>query len=103
MSNLLAKTRRIANVVVRETSTDAVLSDALSIINSQVQIMRVKSSAGYGLDGEEIKQLRVLVQSLCDISREEREQSKHDGLDDALKNMSEAEILHLYHEKSKKP
>lgn len=103
MSNLLAKTRRVANVVVRETSTDAILSDALSIINSQVQLMRVKSSAGYGLEAEEIKQLRTLVQSLCDISREEREQSKHDGMDEALKNMSEAEILQLYYEKQKKP
>lgn len=103
MSNLLAKTRRVANVVVRETNTDSVLSDALSIINSQVQIMRVKSSQGFSLEAEEIKTLRTLVQSICDISREEREQSKHDGLDDAFKNMSEAELLQLYQDKSKKP
>lgn len=103
MSNLLAKTRRVANVVVRETSTDSVLSDALSIINSQVQILRVKTSQGFGLESDEIKNLRTLVQSICDISREEREQSKHDGLDDAMKNMSEAELLQLYHEKSQKP
>lgn len=103
MSNLLSKTRRVANVVVRETNTDSVLSDALSIINSQVQIMRVKTSQGFGLESDEIKNLRTLVQSICDISREEREQSKHDGLDEAMKNMSEAELLQLYHEKSQKP
>jgi signal transduction histidine kinase len=95
--------RPVNSAVVRETNTASALSDALSILNDQIQILRVKSNTGYSLDQEQIKSLRTLVQSICDISREEREQDKHDGLDDALKNMSEQELLQLYHEKSKKP
>jgi hypothetical protein len=81
-----------------------VLSDALSILNDQIQILRVKSNSGYSLDVDQVKTLRTLVQSIVDISREEREQDKHDNIAEDFKNMSEHELLQLYHDsKEKKP
>jgi hypothetical protein len=94
--------RAIASAIVRETNTASALSDALSILNDQIQILRVKSNTGYSLDSEQIKSLRTLVQSICDISREEREQDKHDGLSEELKNMTEQEVFQLYQEKTSK-
>lgn len=107
MSKLLPdKTKRVVTTIVRETSASVVLDDALAILNNEVQRMRVKSSQGFGLDIDEAKVLRTYVQSLVDLSREQRAQEEHDGLQDAMSKMSDAELLDMYQQKAietKKP
>jgi hypothetical protein len=100
------KTKRIVTTLVRETSASTVLDDALSILNNEIQRFRVKSSQGFGLDVDEAKVLRTYVQSLVDLSREQRAQEEHDGLQDAMSKMSDDELLLMYQEKltdTKKP
>jgi len=100
MSKLLpSKLKRKAQVIVRETSASVVLDDALSILNNEIQRFRVKSNSGFSLEAEEAKVLRTYIQSLVELSREQREQEKHDGLSETLDGMTDAELLELYRTK----
>ena len=101
MSNLIRGVKRKPNIVVREHSATVVINDALSIINDQVQRMRVKSSTGMSLDDNEVKNLRSYVQSLVELSREDRERERHDGVNEFLEGLTEEDLLKLYHEKNK--
>lgn len=107
MSKLIPeKSRRTVTTIVRQTSAAVVLEDALSILNNEIQRYRVKSSQGFGLDPEEAKILRTYIQSLVDLSKEQRNQEMHDGLQESMNKMTDAELLQLYQEKledSKKP
>lgn len=99
MSNLpsgLKRKIKPAAVIVRETSASTVLSDALSIVNNEIQRMKVKSSQGFGMDLDEVKILRTHIQSLVDLSKEQREQEKHDGTMQTLENMTPQELLEYY-------
>jgi hypothetical protein len=100
------KSRRVVTTLVRETSASTVLDDALSILNNEVQRYRVKSNQGFGLDVEEAKILRTYVQSLVDLSREQRAQEVHDGFQAELEAMKPEELIEFYQQKvleSKKP
>ena len=108
MSNKLIpdKSKRVVTTVVRETSASVVLDDALTILNNEVQRFRVKSSQGFGLDIDEAKILRTYVQSLVDLSREQRAQEMHDGFQAELENMKPEELIEYYQQRvleSKKP
>lgn len=82
-------------IVVREKSIASVLADASAILADQIQKIRIEAINGT-LDNEDVKKLRLIVQSACDIQREEREQDKHDGLNEQLKHMSTDELLEYY-------
>jgi hypothetical protein len=93
--------KRTPTIVVREHSATVVINDALSIINDQVQRLRVKSSSGFSLEAEEVKNLRSYVQSLVELSREDRERERHDGIDEFLEKLTEEDLLKYYAEKNK--
>ncbi len=107
MSKLIPSTvKRTINTVVRQTSAATVLDDALSILNNEIQRYRVKSGQGFSLDAEEAKILRTYIQSLVELSREQRNQELHDGLQESMDKMTDAELLEMYQtklEESKKP
>ena len=73
-------------------STVSMLDDALGIIGQQIDMFRVKSGQNQRLDEKEARILQGYIKSLVDLSKEEREREK---LDDALKNMSDEELLEL--------
>jgi len=89
-----AETKQV--VVSRETSTNAVVSSALNIIANQIEVMRVSSSMGGSLEDNQLKNLRVLIQSLVELRKDEREQEKHDNIHEKIKAMTDEELFAYY-------
>ena len=87
--------KRPLTVVTRETSTNVVISDALSIISDQIQILKVKSAFGASLEADEVKNLRSYVQSLTELRRDERDQEKHDKVSEELGDLTNDELIKL--------
>ena len=85
---------RIINVQQQSTVTD-VMATALGIIKQQVDNLSAKSRMGGALPAQEAKNLRIYVQSLMELSREERERTKHDGIEDWLAEMSTDELIEM--------
>jgi len=83
------------SVVMRERTTNSAINDALAIIGSQLDILKVKASFGAGLEDAEIKNLRTYVQSLTELRRDERDQEKHDNVSDTTGNMTNAELVKM--------
>lgn len=82
-------------VVMRERTTNSAINDALGIISSQLDLLKVKASFGAGLEDVEVKNLRTYVQSLTDLRRDERDQEKHDNISDTTGNMTNAELVKM--------
>lgn len=82
-------------VVMRERTTNSAINDALGIIGAQLDLLKVKASFGAGLEDAEVKNLRIFVQSLTDLRRDEREQDKHDKVDETSGNMTNAELVKI--------
>lgn len=100
-------TRRIISsaTVVRAasvaTSPAKMLEDALSIMDNQIERLRVKS-ASMALDEREARTLLGYVKGLVEISKEEREREKSDKVAKELADMSTEELLKLADQKLKK-
>lgn len=88
--------RKTYAVVTRETSTNVVIQDALSILSDQINLLRIKSGHGATLEDQDIKNLRTFVQSLVELRKDERAQEVHDNVSGELKDMSMEELLALY-------
>lgn len=83
------------SVVMRERTTNSAINDALAIIGSQLDLLKVKASFGAGLEDVEVKNLRAYVQSLTELRRDERDQEKHDNVSDTTGNMTNAELVKM--------
>jgi hypothetical protein len=82
------------NITVLD-DTDAVLQDALSILNSQILKFRIKVNKGQDLKLDETRMLCSMIKSLVEVSKETRERSKSDD----LSNLTDAELLKLLEDK----
>ncbi len=83
-------------IVVNDTTdVKAVIDKALGIIKHQVNTLSARAHNNGLLDNDEVKNLRTYVQSLVDLSKEERERAKHDGVEEYLANMSLDELVAL--------
>lgn len=83
--------------VVKETDVSDILARALGVIKQQVDNIAAKSRLGREsvLPETDIKTLRSLVQSLVEVSREDRERTKHDGIEDWVAALSTDELVKL--------
>lgn len=80
-------------IVSREASTNQIVNSALQLLSGQIEVLRVKSSMGATLEDSEIKNLRMLIQSLVDLRKDERDQEKHDDVTEKIKNMTDEELV----------
>lgn len=85
---------RIINVQSESTVND-VINSALGIIKQQVDTLSAKSRMGGSLQDQDVKNLRTYIQSLVELSREERERTKAEGIEDYLAEMSFEELVEL--------
>lgn len=85
---------RIINVKT-ETNVQDVINQALGIIKQQVDTIAAKSRLGGSLPDHDVKALRVHVQSLVELSREDRERAKHDGIEEWVAQLSTEELVKL--------
>jgi ABC-type phosphate transport system auxiliary subunit len=74
------------------SSGSKMLEDALSIIDQQIERMRIKSGS-VQLDEKEARVLMGYVKSLVEISREEREREKTDKIVKEVESLSTKELL----------
>lgn len=96
---VLAPPKHAGRVVNVKTETDVsdVLNRALGVIKQQVDNIAAKSRLGKEsvLPEHDIKTLRSLVQSLVEVSREDRERTKHDGIEDWIAQLSTEELVKM--------
>ena len=81
--------------VQKETTVNDVIDNALGIIKQQVDTLAAKSRLGGSLMDVDVKNLRTYIQSLVELSREDRERTKHDGIEEWLANLSTEELVTL--------
>jgi hypothetical protein len=70
---------------------DALVSDAMSIIGTELSFYRAKTKRGARLDLKEAKVIRDYVEALVKLSKEAREASRHQDLTE----MTNEELLQL--------
>lgn len=85
-------TGRIVNVQ-KETTVNDVIDNALGIIKQQVDTLAAKSRLGGLLPDHEVKALRTHIQSLVELSREDRERAKHEGVEEYYAQLSTEELV----------
>ena len=95
-SGVVSTQKRYVSTVVKAQSTESIIDDAKSIIRDQITRYKIQSSQGLELDDSEAKKLRIYIQSLMEMSREEREIEKSDKLADMLQGLSNEELLEMY-------
>lgn len=95
-SGVTRRPKVFSGTAVKSQSTESIIDDAKSIIRDQVMRLKIKSGQGFSLESEDAKNLRTYVQSLVEMSKEERELDKSDALKDMLKGLSNEELLELY-------
>jgi hypothetical protein len=95
-SGITRRPKVFSGTAVKSQSTESIIDDAKSIIRDQVMRLKIKSGQGFSLESEDAKNLRTYVQSLVEMSKEERELDKSDALKDMLKGLSNEELLELY-------
>ena len=61
-------------------SIDAMISDALTILNTELLRLKTKTATGRPLDATESRVLQGYIKSLYDLSREDRERAKEEDL-----------------------
>ena len=81
--------------VKREADVNDVINNALGIIKQQVDNLSAKSRMGGSLQDIDVKNLRTYIQSLVELSREERERTKHDGVEEWLASLSTQELVDM--------
>lgn len=81
--------------VKREADVNDVINNALGIIKQQVDNLSAKSRLGGSLQDIDVKNLRTYIQSLVELSREERERTKHDGVEEWLANLTTQELVDM--------
>lgn len=79
--------------VKRESDVSDVIASALGIIKQQVDNLSAKSRIGGSLMDVDVKNLRTYIQSLVELSREERERTKHDGIEEWVAALSTEELI----------
>lgn len=85
---------RVINVKT-ETNVQDVINSALGIIKQQVDTLNAKSRMGGSLMDVDVKNLRTYIQSLVELSREERERAKHDGIEQWVAELSTEELVKM--------
>lgn len=81
--------------VQSESNVNDVINNALGIIKQQVDTLGAKSRMGGSLQDQDVKNLRIYIQSLVELSREDRERTKHDGIEDWLAALSTDELIKM--------
>ena len=81
--------------ITKDVAVSDVIASALSIIKVQVDTLASRSNMGGTLNTDEVKNLRTYVQSLVELSREDRERDKQDGVAEFLKNMKLEDLVKL--------
>lgn len=79
--------------VKKESDVADVINSALGIIKQQVDNLSAKSRLGGSLMDVDVKNLRTYIQSLVELSREERERTKHDGIEDWVAALTTEELI----------
>ena len=72
-------------------SVDAMMADALQVVQLEITKFKTKVSQGRSLDSREAKTLQGYIKSLVDLSKEDRERLKEQD----LSNLSTEELLAL--------
>lgn len=72
-------------------SVDAMMADALQVIQLEITKFKTKVAQGRSLDSREAKTLQGYIKSLVDLSKEDRERLKEQD----LSNLSTEELLAL--------
>lgn len=72
-------------------NSETLLQDALSILASEITILKKQSNAGKGLDLAQARVLTGYIKSLTDILKEQRERDS----DMDLASMTDSELLQL--------
>ena len=85
---------RVINVQADSTVND-VINNALGIIKQQVDTLSAKSRLGGSLPDTDVKNLRTYIQSLVELSREERERTKAEGVEEWLSKLTVEELIEL--------
>lgn len=70
---------------------DGLLNDSLTIIGNELARYRAKSARGASLELKEARAVQGYMKTLVELSRESREQSRHED----LSSMSNQELLEL--------
>lgn len=88
------ETKKIETTIV--PTLESLMSDAMSIIGSELARYRQKTSRGVTLDLKEARAVQSYMESLVKLSREDRERSRSEDLtnlsDEELKQLA-AEVL----------
>lgn len=90
----LSSKKSIAYPVTKQSSTSSMLDDALSIVGEQVDKLKLRSRHEV-FESEDIKTLHILIKSLVDLSKEEREREKSEKDMEDLSKLSHEELLEL--------
>jgi hypothetical protein len=98
LSLYIKKATQIAHPVTRVSNTASIIESALSIVDEQVEKLRLKSN-GETLEEREIRTLHSLIKSLVDLSKEEREREKHDKDSEGLSNLTNEQLIELAQKK----
>jgi len=83
------------NVIRKEVDVQPLINDALQIVNQQMQRLLVKSSAGYGLDQNELQSLKTLTAAIKELSTEKRSINKEEKISETLESLSTDELVKL--------
>ena len=83
--------------LVRRPHIDTVLTDAYSVLSSQLAKLREKVDLGYELDRDDVRNFAALTEALARLAKEEREQRAADKLD----TLSDEELLAMAQEAEK--
>ncbi len=83
----------------RVTNVSGMIDRGLGIVDEQLTKLALLSrQAGGAMDEKEIRKLEVLLKSLVNLSKEERERDKSNKDSEALQNLTDAELVKLAQE-----
>ncbi len=79
----------------RSVTADNIMADALQILQTQIEALRIKSAQGK-FSMEEGDMLCTYIKSLSSLQKEQREADKASGWNKELDNMSDEDLLALF-------
>ena len=84
------KSRQVKDPIL-VPALETLVTDAVSIIGSELARYRLKTSRGVSLDVKEARVVRDYVEALCKLTKEAREQARAED----LSNLTNEELLQL--------
>lgn len=88
------KSLNVAYPVTKQSSTSGMVDDALSIVDEQLEKIKIRSRHE-SFEMEDMKILQLLIKSLVDLSKEEREREKSEKDMEDLSKLTHEELLQL--------